>query len=807
MKQPYYHCLVLTLLFFGIGQVLSAQNSSLSGTVYDENEEAMAFAHVLLLQQQDSILVKGGTSDEQGKFLLEDIPEGNYILNVSLLGFEPYYKALQIQNSKELSIGTIQLATQRQNLEGVSVVGRKALFEQKSDRLILNVGALPTFTGNNALQVLQKAPGVIVQENLNSISLNNKGEVLLMINDRVSRIPPGALIQQLKGMQAENIERIELIHQPSAKYDANNAAGIIHIVLKENNIYGLNGNASLTAGIGEREKFNGSTDLNYRNNRLNLYGTITGFQSKSPMWHVNHYREYEYQGDQYYYENKLRFTNPTTNSLGFTLGADYEIDKNKIVGAIFGYTKSNMSGRNYTSRSIGTINGVQDTNLNFLLNIDNPNINTFANVNYFWQLTPASSLNLDIDRVSLDVQNSSALSYLDIQDDIDATESDRDSQFEIYTVKGDFEWTTKKNTKIETGLKGTFNNSNTVSQVRNRNLGTWVEDTSFGMNDDIRENILAAYGSVQKKWNEKWESNLGARLEHYNYELDDTSGDNDFSISYTNLFPVVRTSYTIDSTKTLTLSFNRRIERPAFMNLAGFYLFIDPSLFVTSNTRIRPSFTNAARLAYNHRSFLIAFEINRTQGAISFYNTVDKQRNLQTSFPINFDSMDGYLMSMSFPIKIGRIWKMNWNLDGSYKKVKDASNRPLPFEKGLFTVTAQLANVFELGNSWTANIDGRYMSPYISGDQVLYLRHYINFGISKKFGNESSLTFSIQDLTATSGIIDWEYDQPELGIRTFGDNDWSERVFQLTYSFPFGNQKLKEKRNRVTGSKEERDRM
>jgi len=610
---------------------------------------------------------------------------------------------------------------------------------------------LPTFTGNNALQVLQKAPGVIVQENLNSISLNNKGEVLLMINDRVSRIPPGALIQQLKGMQAENIERIELIHQPSAKYDANNAAGIIHIILKENNNYGLNGNASLTAGIGQREKFNGSADLNYRNNRLNLYGTLTGFQSKSPMWKINHFRAYEYQGDQYY--------------------------------------------------------GVLNTDLRFLLDGDNPNVNTFANVNYFWQLTPVSSLNLDIDRVSLDVQNSSALSYLDIQDDIDATESDRDSQFEIYTVKGDFEWTTEKGTKIETGLKGTFNNSNTVSQVRNRNSGTWVEDASFGMNDDISENILAAYGSVQKKWNEKWESNLGARLEHYNYKLDDTSGDNDFSISYTNLFPVVRTSYTIDSTKTLTLSFNRRIERPAFMNLAGFYLFIDPSLFVTSNTRIRPSFTNAARLAYNHRSFLIALEINRTQGAISFYNTVDKERNLQTSTPINFDSMDGYVMSMSFPIKIGRFWKMNWNLDGSYKKVKDASNRPLPFEKGLFTVTAQLANVFELGNSWTANIDGRYMSPYIAGDQVLYLRHYINFGISKKFGNESSLTFSIQDITATSGIIDWEYDQPELGIRTFGDNDWSERVFQLTYSFTFGNQKLKKKRNRVTGSKEERDRM
>ncbi|MRI01387.1 outer membrane beta-barrel protein [Kriegella sp. EG-1] len=807
MKLSHIQRFLFILFYIGIGQVVLAQNASISGTVNDENEAPIAFANILLLQQQDSVLIKGVTSNDQGNYLIENISSGDYILNISLLGFKPYFKKVQIQNSQELSIGITRLLAENQELEGVAVVGRKLLFEQKNDRLILNVGSLPTFSGNNALQVLQKAPGVIVQENSNSISLNNKGEVLIMVNDRISRVPTGALIQQLKAMQAENIDRIELIHQPSAKYDANNAAGIIHIVMKENNLLGLNGTASLTLGIGKKEKGNGSIDLNYRNKKLNLYGTLTGSQSKSPLWQINHYREFEYLGDQYYYENKLRFTNPNNNSVGFTLGADFEIDQNKIVGAIFGYTKSNMSGRDYTSNSIGSVNNIINTELNYLLNISNPNSNTFANLNYFWQLAPSSSLNVDLDRVSLDVVNSSQLSYLEVQDNIDATEANRDSAFEIYTIKGDFEWKSKNETTIQTGLKGTFNNSNTVSNIHNRDSGIWVEDESFGMNDDINEKILAAHGSVQKKWNDKWESNLGVRLEQYNYELKDSSGDNDYSISYTNLFPVVRTSYAIDSIKTLTLSFNRRIERPAFWNLAGFYLLMDPSLFVTSNTRIRPSFTNAARLAFTQGSFLIAFEVNRTKGAISFYNTVNKEQNLQTSIPINFDYMDGLLLSMSFPIKVGKLWKMNWNLDGAYKKVKDASNRPLPFEKDLFTITAQLTNVFELGNSWTANVDGRYMSPYLSGDQELFKKHYINLGISKKFMNSSTLTFSIQDLTATAGTEKWEYHQPELGIRTFGDNNLSERVFQATYSFPFGNRKLKEKRDRKIGSQEERNRM
>tara|TARA_R110001592_G_scaffold148471_5_gene373451 strand:+ start:25816 stop:28194 length:2379 start_codon:yes stop_codon:yes gene_type:complete len=784
-----------------------AQETSVKGHVYGASGEFASFGHVLLLQNEDSLMVMGVSTDSIGQFELKRIPDGNYLLNISQLGYEPYFRSLSISGSNELTLERIQLTTKSQQLETVQVVGRKMLFEQKSDRLIINVGSLPTFSGNNALQLLQKAPGVTVQENANSISLNNKGEALIMINDRISRVPTANLIQQLKGMRAENIDRIELIHQPGAKYDADNAAGIIHIVMKENNAYGLNGSVSLTAGMGQREKFNGSVDLNYRNNGLNIYGNATGFNSRSPKTLINHFREYDYQGDRFFYENNFQFVNPINNSLGFNLGADFEIDKKSTIGGLFGYSKNNFLGHDFTSRSNGTVNSIPNTNSEYLLDIDNPNRNAFINLNYFRKIGANGSINIDVDRVTLDVQNSSELSYLSSDETKEKTATDRASKFEISTFRADFELDIRKDSKVETGIKGTFNNSNTKSLIQNRIAGIWEEDEGFTTEDNISEKILAAYASHTKKWGEKWETNLGLRMEHYNYVLDDSRGENDFILSYDNLFPVVRTSYAIDSTNVLTMSFNRRIERPSFHNLAGYYVLIDPTLFASSNTRIRPSFTNAYRLAYNHGSFLIAVEINRTIGAIAFYNTVDKERNLQISIPTNFDRMDGYLINTSFPIKIGEIWDMNWNLDVAYKKVIDASNRSQPFEKGLFTFTAQLTNVFDLGNSWTANIDARYMSPFLDGDQVKYLRHDINFGINKKFKNESILTFNVQDITTTSGNIEWEYNQPELGIRTFGDNDFSERVFQLTFSIPFGNQKVKEKRNRETGSQEERNRM
>ncbi|WP_152520502.1 TonB-dependent receptor [Cyclobacterium qasimii] len=393
-----------------------AQETSVRGHVYGANGEAAPFAHVLLLQNEDSVMVKGVPTDSIGLFVMKNIPVGNYLLNVSQLGYEPYFRSLSISGTNELTLERIELTIMSQQLETVQVVGRKELFQLKSDRLIINVSSLPTFSGNNALQLLQKAPGVIVQENANSISLNNKGEVLIMINNRISRVPKANLIQQLKGMRAENIDRIELIHQPGAKYDADNAAGIIHIVMKENNAYGLNGSASFTAGMGQREKFNGSVDLNYRNNGLNIYGNASGFNNRSPKAEINHFREYDYQGDQFYYENSFKFVNPINNSLGFNLGVDFEIDKNSTIGGLFGYSKNTDLGKDFTSRSKGSVNAVPNTNSQYLLNIDNPNRNTIINLNYFRKIGTNGSLNIDVDRVTLDVQNSSELTYLDIEE-------------------------------------------------------------------------------------------------------------------------------------------------------------------------------------------------------------------------------------------------------------------------------------------------------------------------------------------------------------------------------------------------------
>lgn len=383
----------------------------------------------------------------------------------------------------------------------------------------------------------------------------------------------------------------------------------------------------------------------------------------------------------------------------------------------------------------------------------------------------------------------------------------RTSDFRIYTTKIDYENNWTNEVKFQLGFKGSFNQSNTLSKISEQINGSWIELDEFNRDDDLNENILAGYTSLQKNLNSKWEGEIGIRFEHYTFELASNKESNDLSIQYDNFFPVIRVNHTLDSIRSLQLVFNRRTTRANYWMLAGFYTLLDPSLFGTSNTNLRPAFSNSIRLNYKHRNILTSLAFTRTTGLIAFYNTVDKPRHLQITTPVNYDRADQLLLSFNFPIYITSWWETSWNLAGSYNFLKDESNRPLPFEHSIISYNFQLNNFFSLGKHWTANFSGWYMSPFIDGDQVKFLRHRVNLGIRKKFNNQSSLSFNIQDITRTSGIIEWEYDQPELEVSTFGNNDASERVFRLSYTLNFGNDQLKAKRNRTTSSEEERNRM
>ncbi|MFK7773171.1 MAG: outer membrane beta-barrel protein [Saprospiraceae bacterium] len=797
-SNPPLHLLMLIVFFLNIN--LATSQSYFTGQVFSPDESPVAFANVITLSLPDSIFIGGTVTDENGIFKLEKSNEVG-LLKISYLGYDDTFVPIQ---SNQLNYKVI-LTSSNFELGEVIVNGRKKLYELKQDRIVMNVGSSPALSGNTALQVLQKAPGVIVNRQNNSISLNAKGEVLIMINNKIQRVPKEVLLAKLEGMQAENVERIELIHQPSARYDASGAAGIIHIVLKQNQNKGTNGNIALTLGYGQKEKAGASLSFNSRHKNFNLYGDYSFNWSPSNQYEVNHYRDYDYQGDNFYYENLVKIVDFKSYQQSASLGMDVNLSKKTIVGFLFNYA-NNTDEMNSTSTSAEFINNIQVDNNAFFLRPKNDMQTLIGNVNLYHQFNEKTSLNFDLDYISIDFKNEGSIEN-GLTGNAPFIKTNRKTPIDIWTIKLDNINQLNKTTKLEIGAKMTLSNISSSAEVLNLANNMWIGSEIFSGTDVIEEEILAIYASYSKDFSPKFNGELGLRVEHFGYQLDAELDDRDLSQVFNNPFPIARLNYKLDSINRLQLSFNRTTVRPDFNSLSAFFLFLDPTLFVYSNPRLKPTFTNNYKLSWQHRSMIFSLAYLNTVNRLYYFNTVDKPNHIQTSTPSNLDLSNVWEATFSIPIQFTEWWEVNTFISILHQSVEATAERTIPFDDQISTFTLQLNSTFNWGKSWSASFDGQYMSQFLTGDQVQKIYPYFNIGIRKKFESGSALSLSFQDIANSIGKKDWDYNQPALGIRTFGDNDWSERQVRLTYSFLIGNQKLSSQRKRDTGANEMKNRM
>ena len=219
---------------------LWGQSATISGTVQDARQQVASFANVLVLQANDSILVQGQLTNEKGVFLLEKGKAGQYLLTISMIGYQKHYSTIKVDN-EPITIGDITIEESSVVLNEAAIQAQRLLYEQKADRLVVNVQSSITAAGNSVVELLQKSPGVQVNKQNNTISLNGKSGVTVMINNKISRLPLDAVVQMLDGMSAANLGKVELITNPPAKNDAEGTAGIILFVMVENIDRGTNG--------------------------------------------------------------------------------------------------------------------------------------------------------------------------------------------------------------------------------------------------------------------------------------------------------------------------------------------------------------------------------------------------------------------------------------------------------------------------------------------------------------------------------------------------------------------------------------
>ncbi|NTS40715.1 TonB-dependent receptor [Flavisolibacter sp. BT320] len=776
-----------------------AAQQAVMGKVLNQRNEVLHNATVLLLSAADSVLVKGTFADKEGVFRFETITPGRYFLSVSMVGHDTAVTApFRLQASGDLTLPAIVLR-EGSMLDELVLKSRKPLFQLKQDRVVMNVSASPAFSGNTGLELLQKTPGVIVDRQSSSISMNAKGQVLLMINNKVQRVPMSVVMARLEGMRAENIEQIEIIHQPPARYDASGAAGIIHIVLKENNEEGTHASVSLIAGYGQREKAGLNVNLNSRKGNVNVYGGYNFNRDKAKAYAVNHFREYTVNSDRYYHENYVQLIDHNSTAHAGNVGLDIDLTSRTVMGIVVNATTSEQVwGRGAESKSFDYRNNLPTGQQEFTLGPVTDVASLSANLNLLQKIGARSSLNVNGDYARIRYDNATDLQSRQAP----AATADRTSRLHFWIGSLDYTTAFSNGLQMEMGVKGSFNQ--TTSTTTSRNF-TIAPDLFSGI-DKINERILAGYVSLSKKFSKRFNGELGLRYEQYTYDLDSEKGE-DITKAFKNPFPIIRATYALDSVSSLQFAFNRAISRPPFFNLTSFLIILDSSLVVYANPRLRPSFTNTFKITYGHKAFILSLAYLRRTGEVYFYNTVDKAKHLQTSVPTNLDVENMVEASLVFPVSFTGWWKASWNLSGMYHRVEDATSHPVFFRNSIYTAVVQLNQSFRLGRGWTASLDGRYQSWYLVGDQEQLNFPAVNAGIRKEFSGGHTLGIMGQDLTNYSGKKLWEYNQPAVGIRTYGNNNFSERQVRITYTHLFGNQKLSGKRERKTGAEEVKSRM
>ena len=796
----------LFLLFFTL-LCLSAGAQHLTGTITDDQQTPLTGASVVLRRPADSAVVKFALTNARGQYSLDGITPGTYYLQVSHIGYTDRRSADLTINADSRDLPVLQLVKAAGSLAAATVTGRKPVIEVKPDRTILNVEGSINSVGQNALDLLRKSPGVTVDKD-NNISLSGKNGVKVYIDGRQVPLNGSDLADYLQTMQSSEIESIEIISNPSAKYDAEGNAGIINIRLKKNRSFGNNG--SVTGGyyLGTHSNYNGGLSLNHRDGHLNWFGSY----DYNNTTNANRIDLYRVQLDTLFDQHSWII--PTTNSHTFKTGLDYFVDKNNTVGIMVDGSLANFTIPT-TSKTDISYGGVTDRILEANNNSTGHRNNGNLNLNYRHTDSLGHELSIDgnyglfrINRNQYQPNlyfdpSGSLLLYSDIYDMLTPTNID------IYNLKGDYEQNFKKG-RLGLGVKTSYVSSGNDFQQYDVISNIKLPDTLNSSGFNYKENINAAYANYSRPF-KGWSLQAGLRVENTNAK--GTSNgyrqgsdtyllyDSAFNRHYTDFFPSGAITYNKDPMRQWTLNYSRRIDRPAYQDLNPFQFKLDEYTYQQGNPNLLPQYTNSVGLSFVYKIKLVT-TLNYSHVKDVFTQLVDTtDRSKAFLTKKNLATQDITSLNISYPLQLG--WYSLFTNVNAYYSLYDAN-----FGAGRTVNLHVLAvNVFgqqsmRLGNGWTAEMSGFYSTPTIwQGTFKTHAIGNLDAGIQKSvLRKQGTIKLSVSDVFHTlqwTGISDFAGQY----LRATGGSE--SRQLKIFFTYKFGNAQVKAAKVHNTGSEEE----
>lgn len=787
---------------------ISAQAQLIKGTVKDTEGNGVSAATVTLMR--DTVILKLALTGDKGNYSFTDIPQGQYRVSVSHVSFQPAISQPFDVNGSEVTVPVLQVAkASAAAMQGITVTARKPIIEVKADKTILNVEGTINAAGNDALELLRRSPGVMVDKDDN-LSLAGKNGVQVYVDNRPTPLTGTDLANFLKTLQSSQIEAIEIITNPSAKYDAAGNAGIINIRLKKNKAFGTNGSVAAGWQVGINSRYNGSLNLNHRNQNINVYGT--------------------YSHNDGYINNNMAMTRSVLNDVfdatgvtvyrpksnNFKAGIDYTLSKNATLGAIVNgmFTDPEM----HTSNTTKIINRNTNTVTQLLLAGSDANMkrsNYNLNLNYNYNAANGKSLVVNADRGHFDNNNN----QYQPNEYYDATGQVKlhsviyrmiaPTIIDINSAKVDYEQNLGKG-KLGLGGKTAFINTDNDFRRYNVLNGVDVLDRDRSNRFNYDENINAAYVNYNQPF-KGFMIQLGLRAENTvskgtsigqknvggNYR-DTTSG---FRRNYLDFFPSAAFTINKNPMSMWSFTYSRRIDRPGYQDLNPFEFKMDEYTTMKGNTDLRPQYTNSFGVS-NTFKYKLTTSLNYSHVSNLFTQLIDTiEGNKAFMTKKNLATQDVVSLGITYPFSYKALSVFaNVNANYSMYHADFGNNREI--DADAFGLTAMTQASYKFAKTWTAEIVAFYNAPTIyQGTFRAQSMWMLEPGVQKQlFNGKGNLKASVGDVF--KGIQFRAKSDFAGQVVNFNMNP-ETRLFKLNFTYRFGSTTVKAARQKNTGAEDE----
>ncbi|MEO6683728.1 MAG: TonB-dependent receptor [Ginsengibacter sp.] len=814
MKQ-----LFILLLLCGklsTGAMAQSQYYTVTGALANkELASPVEGATVSLLSSVDSTLIKTDFTDSLGIFDFENILPGEYFISASAIGyvvaFGPPFKTGTQTN---ISLEVLKLERVIGVLQGVTIEATRPFIERKTDRTVVNVDASITNAGSTALEILEKAPGVSVDKDGN-VSLKGKQGVLIIVDGRPTYLSGEELANFLRSMPSSNIDQIEIMTNPPAKFDASGNSGVINLKLKKIKKSGFNGSASASFNQSVYSGTNNSIQLNYQKNKVNLFGNY-GYSNNKYQNRLNivrKFRESESKQVESIFD-QFDTSSRTSEFHNLKLGVDFYANKKTTFGLILsGYSNKGNNDKN-NSTYIKSGSGNVDSLVISKFGNDRITNNFSGNLNFKHAFnSKGKEITADIDylRYSQDAEMSLIGNYFypdyTVKRPSSHLKGSVPAELTIYSIKSDIVFPLKNGSKLEGGIKSSYVSTDNNALYKNKVKDVFVVDNGKTNHFLYKENINAAYINYVMKIN-KWNFQAGLRAENTfvdgNQKGNSNQSDSTFKKNYTDFFPTVYVSYEANEKNTFSVNYGRRIDRPAYQDLNPFYYFLDEFTYSVGNTLLQPQFTNNIEVSHIYKSFLQT-TLNYSNTSNVFTEVLRQLTSERKTYQTleNLATRKNLGLAVSAFIPATDFWKPNIysSLDYvEYDGVVDGGK----LNKSNVSFKGNLANKFNFKKGWSGEINGYYNSTSIEGQIVITSNVRLDAGIQKKIlKDKGTLSLSARNLFGLQKMTGYiRYQDIDLDI-----NHKNFMSGRLTFAYRFGKPVKKGQPRKTGGLADEESRI